>query len=326
MQYPPFFSSVGQEITALKKGIVYKKWETVLMSLHGKDCQKLLHAITTNDIESLKPFSQIEFSFLQANGKMIVPSRALVLNDAVLLEVPENHFQKLAAHLDKYIIMEDVVVSPEPSALKEYAFHGDNVAEKISALFPGWQKPVGNQVLAYQEDLFFTYAQNLYGPEPKYEGYVLCLPEAMEQKLFQRAMEVGIMPAGFESIQALEVLYALPRFEADYHDAHLPLEVGLKKNISFTKGCYLGQEIIARVDTQSHVVKNLVQLVWDEPIDIAPGTELFQEGEPGSVGYTTRSISDGVKTYSLAMVKWPAIQKSKTVMANHKPGHIHKIL
>jgi len=322
MQYPPFFSSVGQEITALKKGIIYKKWETALMSLTGKDCQKLLHAITTNDIESLNPFTQIEFSFLQANGKMIVPSRALVLNEGVLLEIPENHFQKLAAHLDKYIIMEDVIVSPEPSALKEYAFHGDNIAEKISALFPGWQKPTGNQVLAYQEDLFFTYAQSIFGVE----GYVLCLPEAMEQKLFQRAMEVGIMPAGFESIQALEVLYAIPRFEADYHDAHLPLEVGLKKNISFTKGCYLGQEIIARVDTQSHVVKNLVQLVWNEPLDIAPGTELFQEGESGSVGYTTRSISDGVKTYSLAMVKWPAIQKSKTVMANHKPGNIHKVL
>ena len=103
-------------------------------------------------------------------------------------------------------------------------------------------------------------------------------------KVWQEVAAAGASPMGMEAYQALRIGEVAPEYGGEMGEAYNPLETGLWGSISFTKGCYIGQEVIARLDTYQKVQKHLVSLSFSPNARVQEGAKLAQEGkEVGSV-------------------------------------------
>jgi folate-binding protein YgfZ len=112
---------------------------------------------------------------------------------------------------------------------------------------------------------------------------------AVESQVAEALREAGAKPVSEEAFEALRVAAGVPRYGADFDDRHFPQETGMDDGMSYTKGCYLGQEVVARIHYRGHVNHQLRALVFDGEAP-EPGTELSLEGEAvgrlGSVANT----------------------------------------
>jgi len=105
--------------------------------------------------------------------------------------------------------------------------------------------------------------------------------------VFDRLLEGGATPAGFAALEVLRVERGTPRFGADMDEKTIPLEANLERALHYQKGCYIGQEVIARATFRGHVNRHLVGLRFQGELP-APRTELFS-GER-RVGWVTSAV------------------------------------
>jgi len=105
--------------------------------------------------------------------------------------------------------------------------------------------------------------------------------------------EPGVKPAGFEALEILRTEAGIPCFGMDFGPENFPQETGAEEAVSYTKGCYLGQEVVARIHYRGGVQKGLRGLLLDAPAP-APGTPLLHDGrEAGKTGTVVESIALG---------------------------------
>jgi hypothetical protein len=113
--------------------------------------------------------------------------------------------------------------------------------------------------------------------------------------LWQHLTEAGAVPLGATAMDAARVNFSVPEFGPELGEPYNPLEAGLIGSVDFTKGCYIGQEVIARLDSYKKVQKYLVSLIFDATAAVSPGDELLQEEKPvGTVTSVAPEPSDGV--------------------------------
>ncbi|HYO25956.1 MAG TPA: glycine cleavage T C-terminal barrel domain-containing protein, partial [Lacipirellulaceae bacterium] len=206
-------------------------WSTVRVA--GRDRLAFLHNMCTNDVRTLPPHSQCEAFFTDVKGKIVGHVFILVDASDVLLVTPGGALA-LIAHLDRYIIREDVQLA---DASAEIAWQIDVAATAPRAAAPA-------------EFVGRTESGAVVAP---------CLP--LGPGATWRGLDPGATAAtahGEAVWHALRIEAGWPLFGRDFDGSHLPQEVNRDAQaISFRKGCYLGQETIARIDALGHVNKRL---------------------------------------------------------------------
>jgi folate-binding protein YgfZ len=204
------------------------------LRMAGEDRVAFLHGQCTNDIRSLKPGQDCYAAFLNAKGKMRGDAYIVCLDDAFLLDASAE----LRESLEKFIITEDVNV------------------EDVSATIGEW----------LVVDAVGKAARPAVAPYPELE---VVLPA--DAVIFAHPLGIGILsptplPVTLDA-NALEVLRieaGVPKWGVDMDEDTIPVEAGLESRaISYDKGCYIGQETIARIKTYGHVNRRLVQLEMD---------------------------------------------------------------
>ena len=113
--------------------------------------------------------------------------------------------------------------------------------------------------------------------------------------LWQHLTEAGAVPLGATAMDAARVNFGVPEFGPELGEPYNPLEAGLIGSVDFAKGCYIGQEVIARLDSYKKVQKYLVSLIFDAYATVSPGDELLQGGKQvGTVTSVAPEPLDGV--------------------------------
>ena len=105
------------------------------------------------------------------------------------------------------------------------------------------------------------------------------------EKVWDGIVAAGAVPIGLEAYEVLRVERGAPGYDRELGESYNPLETGLWGSISFTKGCYIGQEVIARLDTYQKVQRHLVSLSFSADAQVAEGSKLAREGS--EVGHVT---------------------------------------
>jgi folate-binding protein YgfZ len=119
-------------------------------------------------------------------------------------------------------------------------------------------------------------------------GYLLLIPRGQLDEIQQLLTSAGIAPGTSETFEVLRIEAGFPRYGSDISDENLAQEVGrTAQAISFTKGCYLGQEPIARIDAMGHVNRQLCRLKLANGPVPASGAELFAADDDKPVGHVT---------------------------------------
>ncbi len=268
-----------------------------IIRLSGRDAQDLLQRLSTNDISKLAVGGSVQTILTNEKGR-IVDVLAVLRTDleSLLLIGQSKGGEELLMWLEKYIIMEEAVAT---NASNEYVHF--LIFEDLSDGDHGvWmQIPYGkilglemadNKALSFAEKWNGTILNHLLAP--------LGSKESAEAFLQDRNC-VGIDPDEFETYR---VSHTIPSFPNELSSLYNPIEAGLMDFINFTKGCYIGQEVIARLDTYKKVQQKLVQLELGAQPKKLP-EEIFSSKEMvGSI--TSVGVEESAsKTMALGYVK-----------------------
>ncbi|MBW4562538.1 MAG: folate-binding protein [Mojavia pulchra JT2-VF2] len=226
---------------------------------------RFLHNQSTNDFQSLKPGQGCDTVMVTSTARTIDLVTGYVLEDAVLLLVSPNRREFVMQWLDRYIFFADKVqltdVTDETATFSLIGPGSDAVIEKLGAGAIIGQ-PYGNHLLV-NGGVIVAVGSGLADP-----GYTLILPDAEKQKVWSQILELGAVELSDRAWDLLRILQGRPAPDAELTDDYNPLEVGLWQTISFNKGCYIGQETIARLNTYKGVKQHLWGIRLSAPAEV----------------------------------------------------------
>src|SRR5260221_6024253 len=226
----------------------------------GPDREKWLQGMQSNDLAAAPVGGAVAGLFLGGKGRLVAGGLLGRRSEEVIVTVEASRLEALRAHLDKLLIMEECEIKDAPG-LRRLRYFPSEAAPDVSASITGSWQPLGFEML-------------LAEPEAK------ALLGALRERPAQ--------------IEAWRVALGIPVWGADLDDETTPIEAGLDRVISFAKGCYVGQEVVAMATYRGRVAWNLVRLEvkGDAP---APGTKIDPErGPKGRVTSSTQVAGAGV--------------------------------
>jgi len=252
----------------------------------GEDCKRLLHAMTSNHVEQLAPGQGCYAFFLNANGRILSDVNILAAPDSLLLDVEPNSRDFVLAHLDKFIIADDVTLADETAQWTTLAVEGQNAVDVLTTV----DIPVPSAEL---DSLPWAGRLVVKASYTGQTGYwilasPLDAPIVREALILAGATELTIAQA-----ESLRIAHGKPRFGVDFGEAHLVQETQLMHAVHFQKGCYLGQEIVERVRSRGQVHRRLVALRIAGEAPIAAHTKILSgEKEAGEITSSTQLDSE----------------------------------
>jgi folate-binding protein YgfZ len=272
----------------------------------GEDRARLLHAMTTNDVEHLLPGTGCYAFFLSAQGRILADVNMFCMPDYILLDTEAETRERVREHLDRYIIADDVTLEDFTDCTAVINVEGpqaETVMEDLGA-------PAAHIPLAIAEWGHALVAHNSYTGAP---GYSIMLPIEEKADLTSRLGAVGIPEARLTEAETVRLENNRPRYGVDFSDANIPHETQLLQAVHSNKGCYLGQEIVERVRSRGHVNRVLTQLEIDVTAAPSRGTKI-QSGDAavGEIMSAAYSPSLGC-TIAFAIARAESLQSSLTV-------------
>jgi aminomethyltransferase len=224
----------------------------------GEDRLRLLHAIASNAVEGLSPGQGTYAFFLNAQGRIQADSHLFVCEDRVLIDCEPEARQALRQHIESYIIMDDVQLEDLTESCAAVALEGphseDIARQAVGDVLP---EPVPYSHRESQEIRILR--STLSGQA----GLWFFSSSGRKGQLIEKLEAAGAVAAAAEDFRVVRVENRRPRFGEDYSSSNIPHETGLLQAVSFSKGCYLGQEIVERVRSQGQVNRLLVSLELD---------------------------------------------------------------
>ncbi|MEH2244670.1 CAF17-like 4Fe-4S cluster assembly/insertion protein YgfZ [Nostoc sp.] len=275
-------------IQAVKEGVAIcdrTGWGRIKIS--GDDRLNFLHNQSTNNFQILKPGQGCDTVFVTSTARTIDLVTAYVREDAVILLVSPNRRQFLMEWLDKYIFFADKVeLSDITQYTNTFSLIGpgsDAVLEKLGIGELIGQPYGSHQVytIAPAEGVRIAVGSGLAAP-----GYTLTFPYTDKATVLNKLLEAGAVEMSDRAWDVLRILQGRPTPDAELTDDYNPLEVGLWQTISFNKGCYIGQETIARLNTYKGVKQHLLGIRLSAPASVGSAIAVGDEKVGKLTSYT----------------------------------------
>lgn len=243
----------------------------------GEDRERLIHAICSNAVEGLAPGQGTYAFFLNAQGRIQSDSHVFVDRDQVLIDCEPEANGPLEAHIESYIIMDDVVLEDVSATTRVLAVAGPQSRAVISAL----GVPAPDDALGFARS---GEIRVIRVPVGTTDAYWLIAPRSEALRLVERIEANGAVPSTRGEFEALRVSNGVPRFGSDFGPENIPHETQQLNAVSFTKGCYTGQEIVERVRSQGRVRRLLAGVELESP---SPPEDLTVHHDGRPVGTMT---------------------------------------
>lgn len=282
----------------------------------GEDSARLLHAMCTNNIQELMPGSGCYAFFLSSQGRILADANIFCMPDYLLLDTEAGTKQHIQDHLEKYIIADDVTLADFTPTTSTINIEGAQ-AEQIMAEMGG---PATHVPWAFAEWGHKQVAHTNYTGAP---GYSIFVPDTETEGFVKELKKFGLSEADHSTVEVVRIENGHPRFGVDFSDANIPQETPLMDAVHFSKGCYLGQEIVERVRSRGHVNRTLTPIQLESSDVPEKGAKVQDNGkdvgEITSAAYSPR----GGRTVGLAMLRVDA-QGSSALTVNGAPVTVVK--
>lgn len=327
------YSSIEEEYPAAKNAVVLTdRCYLGHLKITGKDHIDLLHRMTANEMRKLQPEQGQINVFTNEKGRIVDRVFLLKMTDEIQLLTSPANSEKIIAWIDKFTFIEDVKVEDITGHLGRLALFGPKASELLKTKFG-----LESDSLA---DLHFQHAdwqgknlQILRTPELAVPGfYLLAEAESLPQlwdDLLDSGAASGLIPVGETAYEVLRIEAGWPMFQKDFDEQINPHEANFLPYIDFDKGCYIGQEVVARLDTYEKVQKYLVGIILDGEEQPQKNDSIFvDEREAGYITSTAYSFSLQ-KNIGLGYVRSKLIADGAQILiaTGHRkiPGQITKL-
>jgi folate-binding protein YgfZ len=287
--HPGVIPSATSEINALLTGAAIAPLDqTGWIRVTGEDRVRWLNGMVTNSIQDLAPGQGCYNFVLNAQGRIQGDLTAFALEDSILLEIARDQIESLTAYLDRFIIMDDVELADISDQRRGLLFAGPKAAAHLLENRVPAISPMHRETVRWRSA--WVDVHHAYSPlVPRYELW--SDPETIAA-LSNTLAAVGTTMISAEALEHLRILSGTPRYGTDIRNSEtardLPQETAQTRALHFSKGCYLGQEIVERIHSRGAVHRTFTgfELTGTLP---PTGTALTAEGK--SVGELTSVAS-----------------------------------
>ena len=308
------FGDARREFDAAESdAVMFDVSDRVQIELAGRDAQSFLHKFCTNDVARLAPGDGCEALATNIKGRIVAHLFVFVTDGAVWLETTPGAEEGLLSHFDRYLFSDDVHLHGRTTEFGQLFVTGNGGSKRLSSLgietatldnlpHAAVERDSGKFVIR-RVDLFLQ------------PGYLLSIERTKLIGLWNELLPAGILPGGAQAFHARRIEARFPLYGLDLGDENLAQEAArTTQAISFTKGCYLGQEPIARIDALGHTNRELRGLKCAGGAMPEPGSHIVAEDNL-EVGAITSSamIPGSDMMVALGMVRTSHTQPGTTV-------------
>lgn len=281
------------------------------LCLLGDDAAGFLHGQVTNDVAGLAPFTGCYAALVDAKGKMQSDLFAYRLAEEILIDFELGYAEAVQSRLEKFIITEDVEIADAAPHFGLLSIQGPQAPEAMAAA----GMPAPDVELAIETTADEIYVIN--NPRLGTSGFDLFVPtEVVDETIKLVSKNAPLCPE--TAFDKARVLATIPRFGVDLTEENLPPEGGLEpRAISYSKGCYIGQEVIARIRTYGQVRQTLRGLRIGAAVD--EGDAVFS-GEK-KVGKISSVVTE--PDFALGMIARAANEPGTSLRVETKNGSVN---
>jgi folate-binding protein YgfZ len=288
----------------------------VILDVHGKDRRKLLHSVLANEVEGLKVGQGNLCHLLNPKGKVQAEMRLFQMPEAIRLVCEISQVKGIEKNIQMRIFRSDVQIQNRQDDFIFLGLHGPDAPDVLQTLQNSasqLETEYAHQVTSLSDEEVFLFREHHTGEI----GFDLAIPKEKVQKIWQELLSSKkIRAISSIVLQALQMEAGVPVFGVDFTEDHMSVEVNLNKAVSNTKGCYLGQEPVARLLSRGHVAKRLVGFIVEGDQLPPAETEIWplESGSPNkdgrSLGKITRALYSPTlhKNIALGFLKYDFLE------------------
>ncbi|HEX3154657.1 MAG TPA: folate-binding protein [Candidatus Angelobacter sp.] len=257
------FGDSTAELAALRTGcgVFALAWRGRI-NVSGKDRVRWLHNMVTNNVRDL-PANRGNYNFvLNAQGRILGDMYIYNRGESFSLETDASQIEALVHAMRRFIIMDKVELMPVGADSVSVGICGPKAE---SALLDAGVNASGMQPLEVRDVGFDDIAATLvHGPEQKPGWFEFWLDPNKAQELWNLLVKAGAKPVGAEALEKWRVLQGIPNYGQDIRDRDLPQETEQTQALNFTKGCYIGQEIVERIRSRGQVHRKFAGFIFGD--------------------------------------------------------------
>jgi folate-binding protein YgfZ len=296
------------EYGALRRGaMLVDRSHRARMTMEGDRRVDTLTGLVTNDVGALTPGTGQYAAALTPRGKIIADVRIFARGSDLLVDVPTRAAAGWFAMVRKYVNPRATRYTDRTESLGTIGIFGQRAKEIVGALagvepdLLGSLAPYGH-VTTSREGVELLVARV---PDIGIDGYDLIVPSAARAQMWRRASELGATPAGLDAWEVARIEAGRPEWGLDIDDSTIPQEANFDElhAISYTKGCYTGQETVARVHFRGHVNRHLRGVSYPGSTALPRGAQLVDENDKAVGDVRSSAISPRLGGIALAMVR-----------------------
>jgi len=262
------------------------------LRITGKDRVSFLNGLLTNDISQLKENKGQRSALLNSKARVLADLHLYAQPDGLLIDTGESPASHVKEILDRFIITEDVQIQDSSQDLVQLTVQGPRSSQVVK------------EVLGPEAQDLKQLEQKTLGPSTiiardrtGQTGYDIILPALEAAPVWHGFLlnggDLGLNPVGSQALEILRLEAGYPKYATDIDENTIILEAGFKDAINFNKGCYLGQEVVARATHIGRVNKQLVGLEVETKDSVSPRSKLMSDGrEAGFI--TSAAFSPGL--------------------------------
>jgi folate-binding protein YgfZ len=276
----------------------------------GTEAVQFLNGLITNDMKTLAVGSWMPAAFPNVQGRLIASVRVIRLKDqgtdsnvspAFLIDTEAATHERVLKTIDRFTLAGDFHVADVTAQTVQLSLQGKKaidivrsvLGEETAALAVNGASQITNEV---------TIIRASHTAE---DGFDLIANSDQAGSLWDALLNAGAQPVGSEALEILRIEAGVPRYDVDMDETNVVTEAALDDAVSYTKGCYVGQEIIARIKYRGHVAKKLSGLIFDQMVKVDVGAIIksVDDKEVGRITSATASPKLG-RTIALGYLKY----------------------
>ena len=293
----------------------------------GPDAVQFISNFTTADINGLQEHEACDGFFCDARGWVLEMAILLRSDEGLRIRVARGRGHGLATHLDRYHIREDLTIFQNQEELHSVLLSGGQTKRWLGEFFDvSVPVKVYQQIQEHCGDNPFSTRSNparlMAVDWVSSQGFLVTVPEECKDVLQSSLLESGLQESTDEMITYLRLQQGWP-LGNDIPEKTLPQEVGLNaRTISLTKGCYLGQETVARIDALGHVNRRLVVLAVEKGGSMVVGNSVASNDEVVSRVTSVGCLGNQELSLAMAIIPLKSMQQKSNLTVAGKAANV----
>ncbi len=284
------------------------------LRVSGSEATMFLNGLITNDMKTLGENRWMTAAFPTVQGRLIGAVRVVREKDSFLIDTDAESHEAILKTVARFTLAGDFRVQDLTAETSLLTIQGKRAVEVVEKVFKTSVSdlPRDGVVELEWENTPVTMIRTTHTGE---NGFDILLDSAHTATLRQALIDSGAQPVGEDTLETLRIEAGVARYGRDMDESNVVTETNLDDAVSYTKGCYVGQEIIVRIKHRGHVAKKLTGLQFQTDTKIEPGTVLKSSDgkEIGKVTSTAFSPKLG-NTIGLGYVRYEYLNPGTTVI------------